>query len=457
MLKNKKVVYFCQECGYESSKWMGQCPGCRAWNTFVEETVSTKKVSSTGSGLQNGLRRAEPVVLKDIRLSEDERKLTNIGELDRVLGGGIVPGSLVLVGGDPGIGKSTLLLQVCRNLALSGNSVLYISGEESLRQIKLRAERIGEFNENLQLLCETNLETIREVIERKKPDMVVIDSIQTMFIDEVSSAPGSVSQVREATSRLMHLGKGKNISLIIVGHVTKDGAIAGPKILEHMVDTVLYFEGDKQASYRILRAVKNRFGGTNEIGVFEMVHSGLREILNPSEFMLSGRPENVSGSVVTCSLEGTRPMLLEVQALVSYTTFNIPRRTATGMDFNRVVLLIAVLEKRANLQLAAYDSYVNLTGGIKIAEPSLDAAVAVAIASSYKNVAVSADTVVFGEIGLTGEIRAVSMAERRVAEAAKLGFKCCIVPQANYKEASRVKNISVIGVSSVEELLSKAL
>ena len=278
-----------------------------------------------------------------------------------------------------------------------------------------------------------------------------------MFIDEVSSAPGSVSQVREATSRLMHLGKGKNISLIIVGHVTKDGAIAGPKILEHMVDTVLYFEGDKQASYRILRAVKNRFGGTNEIGVFEMVHSGLREILNPSEFMLSGRPENVSGSVVTCSLEGTRPMLLEVQALVSYTTFNIPRRTATGMDFNRVVLLIAVLEKRANLQLAAYDSYVNLTGGIKIAEPSLDAAVAVAIASSYKNVAVSADTVVFGEIGLTGEIRAVSMAERRVAEAAKLGFKCCIVPQANYKEASRGKNISVIGVSSVEELLSKAL
>ena len=457
MLKNKKIVYFCQECGYESSKWMGQCPGCRAWNTFVEETVSTKKTSSVGGGLQSGSRRAEPVVLKDIRLSEDERRLTKIGELDRVLGGGIVPGSLVLVGGDPGIGKSTLLLQVCRNLALSGNSVLYISGEESLRQIKLRAERIGEFNENLQLLCETNLETIREVIERKKPDMVVIDSIQTMFIDEVSSAPGSVSQVREATSRLMHLGKGKNISLIIVGHVTKDGAIAGPKILEHMVDTVLYFEGDKQASYRILRAVKNRFGGTNEIGVFEMVHSGLREILNPSEFMLSGRPENVSGSVVTCSLEGTRPMLLEVQALVSYTTFNIPRRTATGMDFNRVVLLIAVLEKRANLQLAAYDSYVNLTGGIKIAEPSLDVAVAVAIASSYKNVAVSADTVVFGEIGLTGEIRAVSMAERRVAEAAKLGFKCCIVPQANYKEASRVKNISVIGVSSVEELLSKAL
>lgn len=449
-----KSKFVCQNCGYETGKWLGKCPECGSFSTFVEEI---EKPQPKGNHPTNYNTDVTPKILSEIEPLSQERTKTGLSELDRVLGGGFVQGSLTLVGGDPGIGKSTLLLQICQKLGEQGKNILYVSGEESVQQIKIRADRLEITTEKLKLLSETNLNIIESVIAKENPDYVIIDSIQTMFIDEVSSAPGSVSQVREATSRLMHLGKGKNISLIIVGHVTKDGAIAGPKILEHMVDTVLYFEGDKQASYRILRAVKNRFGGTNEIGVFEMVHSGLREILNPSEFMLSGRPENVSGSVVTCSLEGTRPMLLEVQALVSYTTFNIPRRTATGMDFNRVVLLIAVLEKRANLQLAAYDSYVNLTGGIKIAEPSLDAAVAVAIASSYKNVAVSADTVVFGEIGLTGEIRAVSMAERRVAEAAKLGFKCCIVPQANYKKASRVKNISVIGVSSVEELLSKAL
>ena len=449
-----KSKFVCQNCGYETGKWLGKCPECGSFSTFVEEI---EKPQPKGNHPTNYNTDVTPKILSEIKPLSQERTKTGLSELDRVLGGGFVQGSLTLVGGDPGIGKSTLLLQICQKLGEQGKNILYVSGEESVQQIKIRADRLEITTEKLKLLSETNLNIIESVIAKENPDYVIIDSIQTMFIDEVSSAPGSVSQVREATSRLMHLGKGKNISLIIVGHVTKDGAIAGPKILEHMVDTVLYFEGDKQASYRILRAVKNRFGGTNEIGVFEMVHSGLREILNPSEFMLSGRPENVSGSVVTCSLEGTRPMLLEVQALVSYTTFNIPRRTATGMDFNRVVLLIAVLEKRANLQLAAYDSYVNLTGGIKIAEPSLDAAVAVAIASSYKNVAVSADTVVFGEIGLTGEIRAVSMAERRVAEAAKLGFKCCIVPLANYKEASRVKNISVIGVSSVEELLSKAL
>ena len=446
--------FVCQNCGYETGKWLGKCPECGSFSTFVEEI---EKPQPKGNHPVNYNTDVTPKILSEIKPLSQERTKTGLSELDRVLGGGFVQGSLTLVGGDPGIGKSTLLLQICQKLGEQDKNILYVSGEESVQQIKIRADRLEITTEKLKLLSETNLNIIESVIAKENPDYVIIDSIQTMFIDEVSSAPGSVSQVREATSRLMHLGKGKNISLIIVGHVTKDGAIAGPKILEHMVDTVLYFEGDKQASYRILRAVKNRFGGTNEIGVFEMVHSGLREILNPSEFMLSGRPENVSGSVVTCSLEGTRPMLLEVQALVSYTTFNIPRRTATGMDFNRVVLLIAVLEKSANLQLAAYDSYVNLTGGIKIAEPSLDAAVAVAIASSYKNVAVSADTVVFGEIGLTGEIRAVSMAERRVAEAAKSGFKCCIVPQANYKEASRVKNISVIGVSSVEELLSKAL
>ena len=348
MLKNKKIVYFCQECGYESSKWMGQCPGCKAWNTLVEETISTKKGTSSGIGsFQNSGKRPEPVRLKDISLSEDERQLTKIGELDRVLGGGIVPGSLVLVGGDPGIGKSTLLLQVCRNLAQSGRNVLYISGEESLHQIKLRAERIGEFNENLQLLCETNLETIREVIERKKPDMVVIDSIQTMFHEDISSAPGSVSQVRESTNILMQIAKGQGVSVFIVGHVTKEGNVAGPRVLEHMVDTVLYFEGDRHASYRILRAVKNRFGSTNEIGVFEMRNTGLEEVKNPSEFMLNGKPSDTSGSIVACSMEGTRPILVEIQALVCQSNFGIPRRTAVGTDFNRVNLLMAVLEKKS--------------------------------------------------------------------------------------------------------------
>lgn len=454
MLKNKKIVYFCQECGYESSKWMGQCPGCRAWNTFVEETVSTKKNSSVGGGQQSGSRRAEPVVLKDIRLSEDERRLTKIGELDRVLGGGIVPGSLVLVGGDPGIGKSTLLLQVCRNLALSGNSVLYISGEESLRQIKLRAERIGEFNENLQLLCETNLEIIREVIERKKPDMVVIDSIQTMFHEDISSAPGSVSQVRESTNVLMQIAKGQGISIFIVGHVTKEGNVAGPRVLEHMVDTVLYFEGDRHASYRILRAVKNRFGSTNEIGVFEMRREGLCEVENPSEFMLSGKPENAAGSVVACAMEGTRPMLMEIQALICRSNFGMPRRTAAGLDYNRVNLLMAVLEKRMGLPLSNYDAYVNIAGGIRMNEPAADLGIVMAIASSYKNKPIAEDTIVFGEVGLSGEVRAVSMPEQRVAEAKKLGFKTCIVPSVTLKSIGKVDGIEVIGVSSVNQAMN---
>ena len=405
MLKNKKVVYFCQECGYESSKWMGQCPGCRAWNTFVEETVSAKKTSSSGKSLQSISGRAEPVVLKDIRLSEDERKLTKIGELDRVLGGGIVPGSLVLVGGDPGIGKSTLLLQVCRNLALSGNSVLYISGEESLRQIKLRAERIGEFNEKLQLLCETNLETIREVIERKKPDMVVIDSIQTMFHEDISSAPGSVSQVRESTNILMQIAKGQGVSIFIVGHVTKEGNVAGPRVLEHMVDTVLYFEGDRHASYRILRAVKNRFGSTNEIGVFEMRNTGLEEVKNPSEFMLNGKPNGTSGSIVACSMEGTRPILVEIQALVCQSNFGIPRRTAVGTDFNRVNLLMAVLEKKVGIHLAACDAYVNIAGGMKMTEPAIDLGISLAVVSSCKDIIIPDSVIAFGEIGLSGEVR----------------------------------------------------
>ena len=454
MLKNKKTVYFCQECGYESSKWMGQCPGCKAWNTFVEETVSTKKSSSAGVGsFQSPGKRPEPVRLKDISLSEDERRLTKIGELDRVLGGGIVPGSLVLVGGDPGIGKSTLLLQVCRNLALSGNSVLYIYGEESLRQIKLRAERIGEFNEKLQLLCETNLETIREVIERKKPDTVVIDSIQTMFHEDISSAPGSVSQVRESTNILMQIAKGQGVSIFIVGHVTKEGNVAGPRVLEHMVDTVLYFEGDRHASYRILRAVKNRFGSTNEIGVFEMRSTGLEEVKNPSEFMLNGKPSDTSGSIVACSMEGTRPILVEIQALVCQSNFGIPRRTAVGTDFNRVNLLMAVLEKKVGIHLAACDAYVNIAGGMKMTEPAIDLGISLAVVSSCKDIVIPDSVIAFGEIGLSGEVRAVSMAGQRVAEAKKLGFETVILPEVCRSATEKIKGIRLVYVSWIQDAI----
>ena len=446
------MVYFCQECGYESSKWRGQCPGCKAWNSFAEEPVSTGKKAS-GGGKSVSRQQSEPVILKDISLSEDERQTTQIGELDRVLGGGIVPGSLVLVGGDPGIGKSTLLLQVCRNLAEKQVSVLYISGEESLRQIKLRANRIGQFTDKMQLLCETNLEVIREVIERRKPDVVVIDSIQTMFHEDVSSAPGSVSQVRESTNILMQIAKGMGVSIFIVGHVTKEGNVAGPRVLEHMVDTVLYFEGDRHASYRILRAVKNRFGSTNEIGVFEMCNTGLEEVKNPSEYMLNGRPEDASGSVVACSMEGTRPILIEIQALVSPTSFQMPRRTAVGIDYNRVNLLMAVLEKRVGLQLGGCDAYVNLAGGMKLGEPAIDLGIIMAIASSYKNRAILEDTIIFGEVGLVGEVRAVSGGEARIKEAQKLGFKRCILPQANVDQIKIETDMRLVGVSNVMEAL----
>ena len=454
MLKNKKTVYFCQECGYESAKWMGQCPGCKSWNTFVEETVSTKKPSSSGA-MKSSEKRQEPVILKDISLSEDERQTTQIGELDRVLGGGIVPGSLVLVGGDPGIGKSTLLLQVCRNLAEKQVSVLYISGEESLRQIKLRANRIGQFTDKMQLLCETNLEVIREVIERRKPDVVVIDSIQTMFHEDVSSAPGSVSQVRESTNILMQIAKGMGVSIFIVGHVTKEGNVAGPRVLEHMVDTVLYFEGDRHASYRLLRAVKNRFGSTNEIGVFEMKEQGLVEVENPSKVMLDGRPTDASGSVVVCSMEGTRPLLIEIQALVSPTSFNMPRRTTVGIDFNRVNLLLAVLEKKAGMQLGGCDAYVNLAGGMKLGEPAIDLGIICAVVSSYRNLPVHEGTLIFGEVGLTGEVRGVSHVEQRLAEAIKMGFTRCIMPKTNAEVLGDniCQKIQVIGVSNVREVI----
>ena len=403
--------------------------------------------------MKSSEKRQEPVILKDISLSEDERQTTQIGELDRVLGGGIVPGSLVLVGGDPGIGKSTLLLQVCRNLAEKQVSVLYISGEESLSQIKLRANRIGQFTDKMQLLCETNLEVIREVIERRKPDVVVIDSIQTMFHEDVSSAPGSVSQVRESTNILMQIAKGMGVSIFIVGHVTKEGNVAGPRVLEHMVDTVLYFEGDRHASYRILRAVKNRFGSTNEIGVFEMCNTGLEEVKNPSEYMLNGRPEDASGSVVACSMEGTRPILVEIQALVCQSYFGIPRRTAVGTDFNRVNLLMAVLEKKVGLRLAASDAYVNIAGGMKMTEPAIDLGICLAIVSSAKDIVIPDNLMVFGEVGLSGEIRAVNMAGQRVQEAKKLGFGTVVLPEVCRSSVGKVEGINLVYVSQIRDAI----
>ncbi len=454
MAKGKNVtVYFCQSCGYESSKWMGQCPGCKEWNTFVEEVVE-KKTAGKLKSVAGGNQELKSYKLSEIDMQEKERMKTRFPELDRVLGGGVVPGSMILVGGDPGIGKSTLLLQVCRNLS-DTMSVLYVSGEESLQQIKMRAERIGTFSDNLQLLCETNLERVEQVIERQKPNVVIIDSIQTMYNEEVSSAPGSVSQVRESTGRLMQIAKGMGITVFIVGHVTKEGVVAGPRVLEHMVDTVLYFEGDRHASYRILRGVKNRFGSTNEIGVFEMCEEGLREVANPSEFMLNGKPEGASGSVVACSMEGTRPVLLEVQALVCHSSFGIPRRTAAGTDLNRVNLLMAVLEKRAGLSLSNCDAYVNIAGGIRMSEPAIDLGIVMAIASSYKDKAIDEKTICFGEVGLSGEVRAVNMAQQRVAEARKLGFDTCILPKVCISGLTDTKGIKIIGVENIQEAIRR--
>ena len=452
MAKTKKsTVFFCQSCGYESPKWMGQCPGCREWNTFVEEQISTAALKKNG-GLDSTVGR-QPTVLSQIIMKDDDRLSTGIGELDRVLGGGIVAGSLTLVGGDPGIGKSTLLLQMCRLLAADGKKVLYISGEESLKQIKMRASRIGQFNDNLLLLCEINLDVVENAIKTHTPQVVIIDSIQTMYNENVSAAPGSVSQVRESTGLLLQLAKGLGVSVFIVGHVTKEGTVAGPRVLEHMVDTVLYFEGDRYASYRILRGVKNRFGSTNEIGVFEMHEEGLTQVENPSEYMLSGRPKDACGCVVACSMEGTRPLMVEIQSLVCHSNFGIPRRQATGTDFNRVNLLMAVLEKRLGLQLGACDAYVNIAGGMKIQEPAIDLGVAMAIVSSFKNRPVDESVVVFGEVGLSGEVRAVSMAEQRVQEAKKLGFSTCILPRANADVLKGKYEIEIIGVSNVQEAI----
>ncbi len=461
MARSKTTAFFCKECGYESAKWMGQCPSCKSWNTMVEEPVA-KAPSGQGPALgrlssASGGRNSAQVrgsLLSEINLEEQDRISTGFGELDRVLGDGIVAGSLVLVGGDPGIGKSTLLLQVCRNLAAAGQRVLYISGEESLKQIKMRANRIGTVSGELRFLCETNLEQVQRAIETEQPQIAVIDSIQTMYREDIASAPGSVSQVRESTGILMQLAKSRGIAVFVVGHVTKEGVVAGPRVLEHMVDTVLYFEGEKNASYRILRSVKNRFGSTNEIGVFEMQEQGLVQVENPSEYMLDGRPESASGAVVSCSVEGTRPILLEVQALVAETNFGMPRRTAAGTDYNRVNLLMAVLEKRCRYELSRLDAYVNIAGGMRMNEPALDLAIIMALISSYKDRPVDSRMLIFGEVGLSGEVRAVSQAPQRVMEAAKLGFTSCILPKVCMDKMKPVEGIKLYGVSNVREAIA---
>ena len=451
---NKSTIFFCKECGYESSKWSGFCPACKTPNSFVEAPKATSGPggrSLSRSAAPEG--RPRPMRLEEISLEKAERFHTGSEELDRVLGGGLLPGSLVLTGGDPGIGKSTLLLQVCRFLAHSGQKVLYVSGEESLKQLKLRADRLGSFSGDISFLCDTDLDQILSLMETDMPGVVVIDSIQTMYAPQVASAPGSVTQVRECTNMILNRAKSLGISVFIVGHVTKDGAVAGPKLLEHMVDTVLYFEGDRHASYRILRGVKNRFGASGEIAVFEMRSDGLKEIPNPSAYMLSGRPENASGSVITCVMEGTRPLLLAVQALISHSNYGQGRRTATGADYNRVALLLAVLEKRLQICLSDCDAFVNGTGGLKINDPALDLAMVLALYSSHRNIPVPANMMVFGEVGLAGEVRSVSLAKERVQEAARLGFTTCLLPKSSLGADLNARGMKLIGVGNIEEAI----
>ena len=445
-MAKSKTVFFCGECGYESAKWLGQCPVCKAWNAFSEAPALKKG----GSSLKPGVAASLPIKIKDVSLESDERVTTGISELDRVLGGGIVKGSLVLVGGDPGIGKSTLLLQMCAKLADKNVSVLYVSGEESERQIAIRSERLGRQSSDMLLYCETDIEKIETAIENGKPEVVIVDSIQTMYSSKADSAAGSISQVREVTSTLLRISKGLGVSVFIVGHVTKEGTVAGPRTLEHMVDTVLYFEGEDVASYRILRAVKNRFGSTNEVGVFDMGQTGLREVANPSEYMLKGMPENAPGSVDACTMEGSRPILVEVQALVCQTNFNFPKRTTAGADYNRVNILIAVLEKRLGLNLGNCDAYVNVAGGLKINEPALDLAIVAALISSYRNRESKGKIIAFGEVGLTGEVRGVNLARLRLEEIAKFGENLVIIPKVNYTKDLPFK---VLPVSNVRELM----
>ncbi len=453
-MAKQKSVYICSECGYESSKWYGKCPSCNEWNTLNEEVVQIEVGARAASLSSVAAIKAQS--LDGISIESEHRYHTGVNELDRVLGGGIVKGSLVLLGGDPGIGKSTMMLQICEYL---GNSlrVLYVSGEESQRQIKLRADRLNVTTPNLSVMAATDAQAIAEYIRTDRPDIVIIDSIQTMSINEISSSPGSVTQVRECTSLFLRVAKGNDIPIFIIGHVNKDGAIAGPKVMEHIVDAVLYFEGDRNLSYRILRAVKNRFGSTNEIGVFEMCTSGLREVENPSQMLLSGRPVSVSGTCVSCTLEGTRPILAEVQGLVATSGFGTPRRMATGFDYNRFSLIIAVLEKRAGFYFSNMDAYINVVGGFRLDERAADLAVALTLVSSLKDSAIDEDLVVFGEIGLAGEIRAVNQAQQRVQEAARLGFTKCIVPHACLKQLQKVDGIEVYGVKTLRQAIEIAL
>ncbi|NLM75328.1 MAG: DNA repair protein RadA [Clostridiaceae bacterium] len=445
--------YVCSQCGYESSGWLGKCPSCSSWNTLTEEVLENR--ASSGFQAYSG-PLPEVVSLSDIERVDTIRIKTQSNEFDRVLGGGIVPASLILVGGDPGIGKSTLILQVSSHISKHGR-VLYVSGEESVAQIKLRAERLGVENSNVFLISETSFERIEAIIDKEKPDFLIIDSIQTIYSEKLSSAPGSVSQVRDVTAQLLRISKYKGITTFIVGHVTKEGALAGPRVLEHMVDTVLYFEGDRHQEFRILRAVKNRFGSTNEIGIFEMTSLGLKDVLNPSSRMIEDKIQDQPGSAIAGIIEGTRPMLVEVQALVCPTSFGMPRRQATGMDHNRLSMLLAVLEKKVGMQLSSFDAYINVAGGFKLIEPASDLSVVLAIASSFKNIPLDSSTVVFGEVGLTGEVRSVVQMEKRIVESHRLGFKRCIVPRQSKDLTFDLKGkIDIIEVATVEEALNSA-
>ena len=449
-MAKSKTVFVCGNCGYESAKWLGKCPACNEWNSFYEEKISNSSISNGSSHKSN--KTSTPKKLKEVEGITATRTSTGIGELDRVLGGGLVKGSLVLVGGEPGIGKSTLILQLCDKIKGEGK-VLYVSGEESAEQVKIRADRLGINNEDIMFLGETDIDIIQDSILSINPKLVIIDSIQTMYSEELSSAAGTVSQVREITARIMRICKDNNITTIIIGHVTKDGNIAGPRVLEHMVDTVLYLEGERYFSYRMLRSVKNRFGSTNELGMFEMKNEGMVEITNPSSILISERDDNPAGSVIVASMEGTRPLLIELQALTATSVFGIPKRTANGFDYNRLAVLIAVLEKKAGLALGGQDVYLNVVSGIRIVEPAVDLGVILACSSSFKNISIAKDTVAIGEVGLTGEVRAVNMIEKRVKEAEKLGFKKCIIPESNKKLLKDEYKLDIIGVRNINEAI----
>lgn len=451
MKKTSKTIYCCQACGYQAPKWMGKCPDCGKWHTFVEETRSFSPAQGKHRGLSGP--HAKPVPIDSIEIEDEKRILTGVGEFDRVLGGGLVPGTLILIGGDPGIGKSTIMLQALHGIANNGHKVLYVSGEESIRQMKIRSKRLSVLSSNLLVVSEIDIESIMSMIETVLPEVLVIDSIQTMFNADLSSAPGSVGQVRESTMRLMLAAKKTDIPIFLIGHVTKDGAIAGPKLLEHMVDTVLYFEGDRNHMFRILRAVKNRFGSTNEIGVFEMNEKGLREVSNPSAVFLSERPESASGSVVTASMEGTRPILIELQALACSTNFGTPRRTILGIDHNRVALLVAVMEKKLGMHLMGQDIFINVAGGVKVDEPAIDMGIIAAIASSFLDRSIQDRVLVLGEVGLTGEVRAISHVDVRIVEAEKMGFTKFLVPDGNLKQMTLKNSMEIVGIKTVSEAM----